>query len=319
MLGYAAALLVGIGLAIVVVALLRRAHVRQNHLLELLGMPYAEEDLDHEELVRRVGLLTPGVDAVDHLLQRAGFGEGLAHRLERARVLLRPAEYGLAVAFGGLAAATWVAVLSGRWFLGVLVLLFAPFLGVGYLDRRIRKRRRAFEEQLPATLTMLASSLRSGHTLLRAFELHVQEGREPMASEFERVLAETRLGTPLVDALDNLAERIELRDLEYVVHAVRIQQTTGGKLADLLFTLADYMRARQEVRREVQVLTAEGRLSAYVLAGMPFLLAIYMSTTNPAYFADLLTPLGLAMLAGAGVLLGIGLFIIRAMVKGVDL
>jgi tight adherence protein B len=314
-----AALVVGIGLSLVVVALLRRAHVRQAELLELLDLPYAEEGLDHDELVRRVGLLTPGVEAVEGFLQRSGLGSGLAGKLERARVLLRPAEFGLAVASGTLAAALWVGVLSGQWFLAIVVLLLGPFLGIGWLDRRIGKRKRAFEEQLPATLTMIASSLRSGHTLLRAIELHVEEGREPMASEFERVLAETRLGVPLLDSLDALAARLEIRDLEYVVHAVRIQSQTGGKLADLLFTLADFMRAREEVRREVRVLTAEGRLSAAVLLGLPFLIALYLRTTNPDYFSELLEPLGLVMLAVATVLMGVGTLIIRSMIKAVDL
>jgi tight adherence protein B len=314
-----AALVVGVGLSLVVVALLRRAHVRQAELLELLDLPYAEEDLDHDELVRRVGLLTPGVEAVEGFLQRSGLGSGLAGKLERARVLLRPAEFGLAVAAGTLAAALWVGVLSGQWFLGIVVLSLGPFLGIGWLDRRIGKRQRAFEEQLPTTLTMIASSLRSGHTLLRAIELHVEEGREPMASEFERVLAETRLGVPLLDSLDGLAARLEIRDLEYVVHAVRIQSQTGGKLADLLFTLADFMRAREEVRREVRVLTAEGRLSAAVLLGLPFLIALYLRTTNPDYFSELLEPLGLMMLAVATVLMGVGTMIIRSMIKAVDL
>jgi tight adherence protein B len=314
-----AALVVGVGLALLVVALLRRAHVRQAELLELLDLPYAEEDVDHDELVRRVGLLTPGVEVVEGFLQRSGLGSGLSVKLERARVLLRPAEFGLAVASGTLATALWVGVLSGQWFLGIVVVLFGPVLAIGWLDRRIGKRRRAFEEQLPSTLTMIASSLRSGHTLLRAIELHVEEGREPMASEFERVLAETRLGMPLLDSLDALAARLEIRDLEYVVHAVRIQSQTGGKLADLLFTLADFMRAREEVRREVRVLTAEGRLSAAVLIGLPFLIAFYIRTTNPDYFSELLEPTGLLMLAVATVLMGAGTMIIRSMIKAVDL
>jgi tight adherence protein B len=314
-----AALVVGVGLALLVVALLRRAHVRQAELLELLDLPYAEEDVDHDELVRRVGLLTPGVEVVEGFLQRSGLGSGLSVKLERARVLLRPAEFGLAVASGTLATALWVGVLSGQWFLGIVVVLFGPVLAIGWLDRRIGKRRRAFEEQLPSTLTMIASSLRSGHTLLRAIELHVEEGREPIASEFERVLAETRLGMPLLDSLDALAARLEIRDLEYVVHAVRIQSQTGGKLADLLFTLADFMRAREEVRREVRVLTAEGRLSAAVLIGLPFLIAFYIRTTNPDYFSELLEPTGLLMLAVATVLMGAGTMIIRSMIKAVDL
>jgi tight adherence protein B len=314
-----AALVVGAGLSIVVVALLRRGHLRQRELLELLDLPYAEEHLDHDELVRRVGLLAPGIEAVEGVLQRSGLADGLAGQLERARVLLRPAEFGLAVASGTLATSLWVGVLSGQLFLGIVTALFLPFASIAWLDRRVSKRRRAFEEQLPATLTMIASSLRSGHTLLRAIELHVEEGREPMASEFERVLAETRLGMSLLDSLEALAARIEVRDLEYVVHAVRIQQTTGGKLADLLFTLADFMRAREEVRREVRVLTAEGRLSAYVLIGLPFLLAFYIRATNPDYFADLLEPMGLVMLGIATVLMGVGTMIIRSMIKAVDL
>jgi tight adherence protein B len=314
-----AALVVGLGLAIIVVAMLRRAHLRQAELLDLLDMPYAEEGLDHEELVRRVGLLTPGVEAVEGFLQRSGLGSGLGVKLERARVLLRPAEFGLAVASGTLAASLWIGVLSGQWFLGIVTALFAPFASIAWLDRRISKRKRAFEEQLPAMLTMVASSLRSGHTLLRAIELHVEEGREPMSSEFERVIAETRLGMSLLDSLDALAARLEIRDLEYVVHAVRIQQTTGGKLADLLFTLSDFMRAREEVRREVRVLTAEGRLSAAVLIGLPFLIALYLRTTNPDYFAELLEPIGLVMLGAAALLMGVGTMIIRSMIKAVDL
>ncbi|MBA3268029.1 MAG: type II secretion system F family protein, partial [Acidimicrobiia bacterium] len=151
------------------------------------------------------------------------------------------------------------------------------------VKRRISKRRRAFEEQLPDALTLIASSLTAGHTFLRAIQMMCEESEPPLAEEFSRVVSETRLDDPVVDALARMATRLEIRDLDWIVQAIRIQQTVGGKLADLLHTLADFIRAREEVRRDVTVLTAEGRVSAWVLTAMaPFMLfAIQMM--SPGY------------------------------------
>lgn len=314
-----AALAVGAGLALVVVALLGRARARQDELMRFLELPFAEEDVDPQELVERVGLLAPTASAVDDVLTKLDLVERIATKLERGRVPLRPGEFVLLTAMASLAAAIWLGLLSGQVFIGVLTLLIAPFIGVAFLDRRVRLRTRAFEEQLPPTLNLIASSLRSGHTLLRAIDMMVEETPPPMSEEFERVLAETRLGLPLIDALDRMADRIELDDFEWIVHAIRIQSQTGGKLADLLFTLADYMRQREEVRREVRVLTAEGRFSALVLALLPFFVAGWIQFSNPGYFNELMNPTGFVMLAGAGVMMGIGIFIISRMIKAVDL
>ena len=122
-----------------------------------------------------------------------------------------------------------------------------------------------------------------------------------------------------MDALDRMAERVELKDFEWIVHAIRIQQSTGGKLADLLFTLAEYMRAREEVRREVRVLTAEGRFSAYVLIGLPFVIGGWIQMSNPGYFAEMLNPMGYLMLGAGAVMMVIGSVIISRMIKAVDL
>src|SRR3546814_2935346 len=96
-----------------------------------------------------------------------------------------------------------------------------------------------------------------------------EEAEGPIAEEFGRVIAETQLGDPLVDALERMARRLDIRVVDWVVQAIRIQQTVGGKLADLLHTLAGFIRAREEIRREVDVLTAEGRVSAYILGALP--------------------------------------------------
>jgi tight adherence protein B len=316
---FLAALLVGLGLAVLVVALLKRARSRQDEMLAYLELPYAEEDVDPDEVVERVGLLAPGIGAVDEALSRLSVGATLADRLQRARVPLRPGEYVLFAVCAAVALALWTSMLTEQVLIGVVALLLVPVGFVAYLDRRIRKRRQAFEEQLPPTLGLIASSLRAGHTLLKSIDMMVEETPPPMSEEFERVLAETRLGLGLVDALDRMAERVGVADFEWIVHAIRIQQQTGGKLADLLFTLAEYMREREEVRREVRVLTAEGRFSALVLGALPFVVAAWLQVANPGYFAPMLSGGGVLLLAMAALLMGIGTFIIVQMVKAVEL
>ena len=136
-----------------------------------------------------------------------------------------------------------------------------------------------------------------------------------MSEEFALVVAETRLGDPLVDALERMAERVQVRDMDMVVQAVRIQQTVGGRLATLLHTLSDFIRLRGELRREVMVLTAEGRMSAYVLAALvPFLFGV-MVVLNPTYVRPLYSGWGLALLVGCGLSVLAGMFMILRMVK----
>jgi len=142
-----------------------------------------------------------------------------------------------------------------------------------------------------------------------------EEAPAPLSEEFERVIYETRLGDPLVDSLERMSKRMEIRDLEWVVQAIRVQQTVGGKLADLLHTLADFMRSREEVRREVDVLTAEGRISAYVLGALPIFLLIAISILNPGYMKPMFQGWGIWVLAGAGLSIAGGMAAILKMVK----
>src|SRR5205085_4178195 len=141
------------------------------------------------------------------------------------------------------------------------------------------------------------SSLAAGHTFLRAIQMMCQEASPPLSEEFGRVVFEVRLGAPLVDALERMADRSGLEDMKWVVQAIRIQQTVGGKLADLLHTLADFIRAREEVRREVLVLTAEGRMSAWVLGGLPLFLLLAIQVIDPSYLQPMYHGWGIAVLA----------------------
>jgi len=193
-----------------------------------------------------------------------------------------------------------------------------PVGGLAFLKRKVASRRKAFSAQLPDALSLIASSLSAGHTFLRAIQMMCEESEPPLAEEFGRVVSETRLGDSVVDALDRIATRLQLRDLQWVVQAIRIQQTVGGKLADLLHTLADFIRAREEVRREVMVLTAEGRISAWVLGALPLFLLLVIQVIDPGYMKPMYHGFGIPVLIVTGALIVAGFVVIQRMVKAIE-
>jgi tight adherence protein B len=309
-----AALAVGGGLAIAVVGLLRNVQDRDEELAKILALPYGEHDVDVTAVTEsRAAFLEQGVSLAQQGLERLNLTVGLNGLLERARVPLRPGEFVLSVlgAGAGLGLAAWL--LTGQLLVAILLALPSPWFGRAYLNLRFAKRRKKFEAQLPEALSLIASSLQAGHTFLRSIQVMCQEFEAPLSEEFERVVAETGLGDPVVDALERLSQRMDLPDLSWVVQAIRIQQTVGGKLADLLFTLADFMRAREEVRREVKVLTAEGRLSAYILGALPVITFLAVQILSPGYMDPLLQGWGLAVMAGVAGMVGTGVTVIKRM------
>jgi tight adherence protein B len=191
--------------------------------------------------------------------------------------------------------------------------LFGPWM---YLGFRRGRRRKAFNSGLPDTLQLMSGSLAAGLSLAQSVDTIVREGSEPISSEFRRVLVETRLGVSLEDALEGVAERFESKDFEWVVMAIKIQRQVGGNLAELLDTVAATMREREYVRRQVSALAAEGKLSAWVLGGLPPLFMIYLLLTNYDYVIVMFQePLGWAMLAGAATILAVGVFWMSRLVK----
>jgi tight adherence protein B len=191
--------------------------------------------------------------------------------------------------------------------------LFGPWMYLGFKRSR---RRKAFNTTLPDTLQLMSGSLAAGLSLAQSIDTIVREGAEPIASEFRRVLVETRLGVSLEDALEGVGERFDSKDFEWVVMAIKIQRQVGGNLAELLDTVAATMREREYVRRQVAALAAEGKLSAWVLGGLPPLFMVYLLLTNYDYVIVMFQePLGWAMLAGAVTILGVGVFWMSRLVK----
>ena len=261
------------------------------------------------------GLAGRASDLADQVVERVDHRRSLGLALERARIPVNPGEYVIIAAAGGLGLSAVLLALTGSVLMTPLGPAVAALVASQVVTRRIVRRRKAFEAQLPDALGLVASSLSAGHTFLRAIQMMCEEAGPPMSEEFALVIAETRLGDPLVDALERMGERIEVRDFDMVVQAVRIQQTVGGRLATLLHTLSDFIRARGELRREVMVLTAEGRMSAYVLAGLVPFLFCTMVVLNPGYVQPLYSGWGLALLVGCGLSVLAGMFTILHMVK----
>jgi tight adherence protein B len=180
---------------------------------------------------------------------------------------------------------------------------------------RTARRRAAFEAQLPGMLQLLAGALQAGHGLQQAADAVVGEADEPIAGELHRALTEARLGRPFEEALAATGRRMRSLDLEWTVMAIRLQQQVGGNLAEVLATVGQTIRERAQLRRQVRALSAEGRLSAGILTVLPPLLFAALLVLNPSFLQPLVsTRLGLALLAGAALLLGLGILWLRRLV-----
>jgi tight adherence protein B len=307
---------VGSGMALVAVGVLIRVYHREEQLADILDLPWGEKDVDLDAAIEQHSSLVENtIGAAGRLIEEMDGKGSLLRMIEQSRIPIRPGELALlVVAFGVIAGCLVTAVTQSVWF-GLAILVASPFAAVAYLRKRISNRRRQFEEAFPEALTLIASSLAAGHTFLRSIQMMCEESQGPLAEEFARVVSETRLGDPLVDALERMGARVEIRDVDWVVQAIRIQQTVGGRLADLLHTLADFIRAREEVRREVLVLTAEGRISAWVLGALPIFLGFFIQVSNPGYLDPMFQGWGIAWLAGSLASIVLGMGIILKMVK----
>ena len=244
-----------------------------------------------------------------------GFSERLDAELEAAGVSLRSGEFVVASAVACLVFGVLGAALLRNWILALVLAGVGAAFPTVLLRSALSKRADRLREQLPDVLTIMASSLRAGHSFLQSLDTVAKEIAHPAAAEFQRVVAEIRLGRPAEDALESLAVRVGSPDFKWAVLAVNIQRDVGGNLAEILDTVADTLRERAMLRRQIKVLTAEGRLSAWVLGLLPFGIAIYMFAVNPSYIGLLFhSTYGIIMLVVAGCLLIAGILWMKKIV-----
>jgi len=171
-------------------------------------------------------------------------------------------------------------------------------------------------EQLPDVLSILASSLRAGHSFLQALDQVAGEIKDPSAGEFHRVVSEIRLGRSIDDAMNDMAERVGSEDMRWAVMAVNIQRQVGGNLAEVLDIVATTVRERAYIHRQVRVLSAEGRISIGILSALPFGIFFYLMLVNPEYIGLLFTTnMGRIMLLAGAALMAAGIFVMTRIVR----
>lgn len=232
------------------------------------------------------------VELADKVAKRRDLEAGLALALDRAAIAWQPSEWLVLQGCLALTALALTIVLGHGPVLAVVLALLAGWaLPKLVLRLRFARRRKAFIAGMPDALQLVAGSLTTGYSLAQALDASVQEGAQPVSGELGRALAEARLGVPLEDALEVVADRMDSEDFRWVVMAVRVQRDVGGNLAEVLTKVCVTMRDRASLRRQVAALSAEGRISAYVLIALPIFLGLYLFTVNRDYFRPMYTEL----------------------------
>ena len=273
--------------------------------LQAYGRKGKATDEEKGSFLSRIPLLNRFTEAAEEEVKRRGLLSGVNSALEQANIPMSPGEAILGMiglsAVGGILVAIFNGLIGG-------VIAFAAFIlvSVFLINWTGGREKTKFENQLPDTLTLMSTSLRAGYSLLQATEAVSSEAPNPTAREFQRAIAEARLGRTVTQALEGVTDRTQSKDFEWAVMAIEIQREVGGNLAEVLQTVGDTMRARNRLKGEIKALTAEGRISAIVLGALPFLLFTFLWFTNQEYLSPLLENTFGLMALGVGVLLIIG-------------
>jgi tight adherence protein B len=265
---------------------------------------------------------------LNKVVEQRDFGANLSRELARADLRLKVSEY----------LGIWAGVTVGVPLLMLVLSVFIPTLGnplfvlvgllIGFmipriwLGRRKSGRLNAFNKQLPDTIMLIANALRAGSSFLQAIELVVRESRPPISTEFARVIREVNLGLPFEQALENMVRRVRSDDLELMATAIAIQHTVGGNLAEILDSIAFTIRERIRIKGEIRTLTAQQRLSGYVVGFLPIALAGFLFVAAPGFMDPMFKnppeimglPAGVVILMFGGFMMFIGFMIIRRIV-----
>ncbi|WP_250004475.1 type II secretion system F family protein [Actinoplanes sp. M2I2] len=237
-------------------------------------------------------------------------------KLDQAAAKMRPTEWLVLRGTIALLAALALVVLLHP-LVGLLAGLLLGFFGPGLLlSLRIRRRRQQFTDELPVLLQLVLSALRSGFTLQQAVDAAVRDDEGPVAEEFSRALSEARINGEFEDALQRAGDRVGSPELSWLVLALRLQRETGGSLAEVMQTTAETLRERAYLRRHVRSLSAEGRISAYVLVALPLFATGLLFVARREYMAVLWqTAIGIVILVVAAIMVLIGTLWLRAVTK----
>ncbi|MBW8828533.1 MAG: type II secretion system F family protein [Burkholderiales bacterium] len=236
-------------------------------------------------------------------VETSGTGRGVAEMLLYSAVL-------------GLIGVIVPIVLVKPWTFSLLLGAVLASLPWFWLGRKRTQRLRLFERQIPEALDLMGRALRAGHAFPTGVKMVGDEMPEPIAKDFRMLYDETNFGMSQNEALMRLADRVPIDDLRYFVIAVMIQRESGGNLAELLDNISGIVRARLKLMGEVRTLSAEGKLSAWILGLLPFCVGALINIVNPKFMDVLWTdPVGLKMVGGALVMMALGVWWMRGIIK----
>jgi tight adherence protein B len=236
----------------------------------------------------------PAFASVDATLTKGKTGSKIARDLAQADLKLRVIEFigiKIVAAFLGLGFGLYLGRADTRAQVaaGLVCAFIASFIPEIYIKFRAASRIKTFNAQLGDTITMMANSLRGGYSFLQTMDLVSKEAPEPTATEFKRVVQEVGLGRTTAEALANLLRRVPSDDLDLLITAVNIQHEVGGNLAQILDSIGHTIRERVRIKGEIKTLTAQGRLSGYVITGLPIAMGAYITLVNPEYMSPIFT------------------------------
>jgi tight adherence protein B len=245
--------------------------------------------------------------------RRASFGS--RESLDQAGLKMSQADFILLVGCAAVTAGIVGFFINGVPF-GVLFLLATPIAAIILLKFLTGRRRAKFEDQLGDTLQMLAGGLRAGHSLLRSVDAVAKDTEAPTSEELARIVNETRLGRELRESIQDAAHRLRSEDFDWTGQAIEIHREVGGDLAEVLDHVGETIRERSQIKGQVKSLSAEGRLSAYILTGLPIVVFLWLSVANPGYVGTLYTTfLGWIMLVVGTLLIITGAFWLSRVIK----
>jgi len=298
-----------VALAVMAMMGSRRQGTLRKRMAQFVSIPEAEEERPTAVLSDRVE------DGTEKILGRTQWWGRFMDELELAGITWSPRRI---VLF------TFIGTFFSIWFLSLifsskviaLLGLSVPFVVRGYIKRRVSRKRGQLAEQLPDNLQVLASAMRAGHSFIGALSVVVDDAPEPSRSEFRRVIADEQLGVPLEDALHVVVERMESRELEQVALVAAVQRNSGGNTAEVLDRVTETIRERFELRRMVKTLTAQGRLSRWIVSLLPVFLLTVITLINPGYMHVLFASTGgRVALVFAALMVIAGSFVIKRIVN----
>ena len=306
----AAVLTVACLIALAVIILLKSGRLTPRERVNEFVRTPVEDEADSPSLTGRLAA------GAERSLAKAGWWESFVTELDVGGFSQRPGLILLEVAFAALSVAILATAVAGTALVGLVCLLFAPVVARAVVRGRARRERCRFADQLADHLAVVGGSLRAGHSLSGALTSALDEAPEPSRREFARVINDERLGKPLEDALEDMAKRMKNREIEHVALLAKLQREAGADAAEMIEQVVATVRERQELRRAVQTLTAQGRFSQLILSILPAVSLLFLTLTYQDYVDPLYhTPGGHLVLAIAATLVVAGSLVIRRIVS----